>query len=89
MVRFGVANKLCALSGGNWNNGSNAGVCALNLNNARTNANNNNGFRCDCAPSSCSKLRSWSTGIGYPGRKAELCKPSHSGSGRERLRGIQ
>ncbi|QUM78715.1 RNA-dependent DNA polymerase (plasmid) [Moritella sp. 24] len=33
------------LRGGNWNNGSNAGLGALNLNNARTNANNNIGFR--------------------------------------------
>ena len=33
------------LRGGNWNNGSNAGLGALNLNNARSNANNNIGFR--------------------------------------------
>ena len=31
--------------GGNWNNGSQAGVFALNLNNARSNSNNNIGFR--------------------------------------------
>jgi hypothetical protein len=31
--------------GGNWNNGGNAGVFALNLNNHRSNANNNIGFR--------------------------------------------
>jgi hypothetical protein len=31
--------------GGNWNNGTNAGVFALNLNNARSNSNNNRGFR--------------------------------------------
>lgn len=38
----------CAASirGGNWNNGSNAGVFALNLNNAPSNSNNNIGFRC-------------------------------------------
>lgn len=34
-------------SGGNWDNGSNAGVWALNLNNSRTNSNSNNGLRCD------------------------------------------
>lgn len=31
--------------GGNWNNGSNAGLGALNLNNERSNRNSNNGFR--------------------------------------------
>jgi RNA-directed DNA polymerase len=34
-----------ARRGGNWNNGSNAGVFALNLNNLRSNTNTNNGFR--------------------------------------------
>ena len=34
-----------ALAGGNWNNGMNAGVFALNLNNSPTNTNNNIGFR--------------------------------------------
>lgn len=33
------------IRGGNWNNGSNAGLGALNLNNSRSNANNNIGFR--------------------------------------------
>jgi retron-type reverse transcriptase len=33
------------LRGGNWNNGSNAGLGALNLNNPRSNANSNIGFR--------------------------------------------
>jgi hypothetical protein len=32
--------------GGNWNNGSNDGRFALNLNNAPSNTNNNIGFRC-------------------------------------------
>jgi hypothetical protein len=31
--------------GGNWNNTSNAGVFYLNLNNGRSNSNNNRGFR--------------------------------------------
>jgi len=31
--------------GGNWNNGSDAGVFYLNLNNPRTNSNSNLGFR--------------------------------------------
>lgn len=41
---------LCVISGGNWNNGSNAGVWYANLNNNRTNSNNNVGFRSDCMP---------------------------------------
>jgi hypothetical protein len=41
---------LCAISGGNWNNGGNAGLCALNLNNVRGNSNNNVGFRADSLP---------------------------------------
>ena len=41
---------LCVQSGANWNNASNAGVWAANLNNNRTNANNNTGFRADCMP---------------------------------------
>ena len=41
---------LCVISGGNWNNGSNAGVWALNLNNVRGNSNNNVGFRADSLP---------------------------------------
>jgi|GEM_PF-6352886 len=34
------------LRGGNWNDNTNAGVFAANLNNGPTNANNNIGFRC-------------------------------------------
>jgi hypothetical protein len=33
------------IRGGNWNNGANAGSFALNLNNERSNANTNIGFR--------------------------------------------
>lgn len=33
------------MSGGNWNNGSNAGLGALNLNNSASNANSNIGGR--------------------------------------------
>lgn len=40
---------MCPIAGGNWNNGSNAGVWALNLNNVRGNSNNNVGFRADSA----------------------------------------
>jgi hypothetical protein len=34
------------IRGGNWNNGSNAGAFALNLNNSAGSTNNNIGFRC-------------------------------------------
>jgi formylglycine-generating enzyme required for sulfatase activity len=34
------------IRGGNWNNGANAGLFALNLNNAPSNTNTNIGFRC-------------------------------------------
>ncbi|WP_300083959.1 hypothetical protein [Rhodoferax sp.] len=43
--------KRLPIRGGNWNNGASAGVFALNLNNARSNANTNIGARCalgDC-----------------------------------------
>ena len=38
---------MCPIVSANWNNGSNAGVWALNLNNVRGNANNNVGGRAD------------------------------------------
>jgi hypothetical protein len=40
---------LCPIAGGNWNNGSTAGVWAVNWNNARSNSNDNVGFRSDSA----------------------------------------
>lgn len=40
----------CVLSCANWDNGSNAGSRNRNLNNNRTNANNNVGFACDSMP---------------------------------------
>jgi hypothetical protein len=41
---------LCPISGGNWNNSSNAGLWTLNLNNTRTNSNDNVGLRADSIP---------------------------------------
>ncbi|MFZ4537171.1 hypothetical protein [Propionivibrio sp.] len=38
---------MCPISGGNWNNASNAGLWMLNLNNVRGNTNNNVGCRAD------------------------------------------
>ena len=58
------------LRGGNWNNDTNAGVFAANLNNEPSNANGNVGFRCALRSSggretrdvlACGKsLHSWS-----------------------------
>lgn len=48
MIRlYPPGNRLFRLPicGGNWNNTSNAGVFNVNLNNPRTNANGNIGFR--------------------------------------------
>lgn len=41
---------LCVNSGGNWTNAAIAGAWALNLNNVRSNSNNNYGFRSDSEP---------------------------------------
>ena len=38
---------MCPIVSANWNNGSTAGPWALNLNNVRTNANNNASGRAD------------------------------------------
>lgn len=38
---------MCPISGGNWNNSSNAGIWALNLNNNYGNSNVNVGARSD------------------------------------------
>jgi len=48
------------LRGANWNNGSNAGVFTLNLNNTPDNSSNNNiGFRCALSPKQLSTLASF------------------------------
>jgi RNA-directed DNA polymerase len=36
---------LAVIRGGNWNNGSDAGLWAVNLNNTRSNSNDNVGLR--------------------------------------------
>jgi formylglycine-generating enzyme required for sulfatase activity len=41
-----VGHTGALIRGGNWNNGTNAGVFAVNANNNPSNANNNIGFRC-------------------------------------------
>lgn len=52
-------DMLCVISRGNWNNGTNAGVRNRNLNNNRTNANNNVGFADSepCKPNAAPAVR--------------------------------
>ena len=45
-----IRNELCAVSGGSWLHGTDAGVCALRLNAYRTSTTSNVGFRCACYP---------------------------------------
>lgn len=58
-------NEACIV-GGNWNNSSNAGPFCVNLNNIRTNSNNNVGGR-DCNPKpETTNGRNWNTGACCP-----------------------
>jgi len=50
---------MCPISSGNWNNSSSAGVWAFNLNNVRSNSNNNVGFRVD---SDSPRIQQWNGG---------------------------
>lgn len=52
------------IRGGNWDNGTNAGAFALNLNNTPTNTNTNIGFRV---------ARSLQFCVWYAGHKAQEC----------------
>lgn len=65
---------LCVISGGNWNNGSNAGVWTLNLNNVRGNSNNNIGFRADSLPGPCAAHAAWQRGINRRGLRRNLLR---------------
>ena len=63
---------MCPISGGNWNNSSNAGVWTLNLNNVRGNSNNNVGCRADSISPHGSRLdRSGIKGDAF--RRAPKC----------------
>ena len=53
---MGAVSMRLPIRGGNWNNGANAGASALNLNNPRSNANGNIGFRAALAPQARSHL---------------------------------
>ena len=69
---------LCVISGANWNNSANAGVWAANLNNNRTNANNNVGVRADCMPRT-RKREGGVEGDGFrPARAKSWCRPLSS-----------
>ena len=50
MVKIGVANEMCVIAGGNWNNAGIAGVCALSLSNYRPGSDGSVGVRCACYP---------------------------------------
>ena len=54
-------------SGGNWNNAANAGLFALNLNNERSNANTNIGFRFDFVICRILKIRFSNSAINIKG----------------------
>jgi hypothetical protein len=47
---LGAVSLRLPFRGGNWNNGANAGVFALNLTNPRSNVNTNIGFRSALVP---------------------------------------
>jgi len=81
---------MCPIASGNWNNGSNAGVWALNLNNVRANSNNNVGFRADSIPHG-QQCRSGIKGddfrrVGSP--HGEICTCRHSGRINDNLEGL-
>ena len=56
MVTNGQHNNMCVISGMNWDNTSNAGVRAVNLNNNRGNSNNNVSFRADSISKECALM---------------------------------
>jgi hypothetical protein len=47
------------LRGANWNNGTNAGLFTVNLNNAPSNSNTNIAFRCVFRPARLDNKISW------------------------------
>jgi hypothetical protein len=67
--------NMCPISGGNWNNSSNAGVWTLNWNNSRGNSNDNVGFRSDSATPRTAQADSGAKGspflrVGQPSAKS-------------------
>ena len=73
------------LSSGNWNNSSNAGVWYANLNNNRTNSNNNIGFRSDSASPRIRQRNGGTKGGSFrPARAKSVCSGP---AGRQSLEG--
>ncbi|MFK5937733.1 MAG: reverse transcriptase/maturase family protein [Sulfurimonas sp.] len=58
---------MACLCGGNWSNSSNAGVFAVNLNNNRTNSNNNTGGRDSISKLETTKVDTRNKGVCCPG----------------------
>lgn len=80
------------IAGGNWNNGANAGVFNLNLNNARSNSNSNIGFRSALSLNQKTCIRPINQGIEFVGyrlwyNKVVLRKSTTLGMKRS-LRGV-
>lgn len=61
MIGLCLQSLRAALRGGNWNNGVQAGVFALNVNNAPSNTNNNIGLR--VAKVTSGMVRIWVTTV--------------------------
>jgi len=61
---------MCPIAGGNWNNSANAGVWAANFNNARSNSNDNVGFRADSASPRSAQAHGGTKGDGLPAATA-------------------
>jgi hypothetical protein len=76
---MGAVSLRLPFRGGNWNNTSNAGVFALNLNNPRSNVNTNIGFRAALAPHVRSRAL---TGDGqHMGQKGHISPPPQTTGG--------
>jgi hypothetical protein len=70
---------MCPISGGNWNNAGNAGVWALNLNNVRSNSNNNVSFRADSVSPRTAPADGGAKGGAF--RRAEDVQPAAKSAG--------
>lgn len=83
---MGAVSMRLPIRGGNWNNGANAGASALNLNNPRSNANGNIGFRAALAPQARSRALK---GRGQrTGQKGHISPPNAAASGARRKTGL-
>ena len=78
---------LCPISGMNWDNGTNAGPWAVNLNNNRTNSNDNVGFCADSIPPETRQRDTGNEGDGFRPYMAKSWDCSLFGSYGEDQRG--